>query len=79
LPSSALGRHGGGEVAIDPRDETGRKALTSHFQYELALPEDFPYRLIGNRVSIRFEHAPEVLGARLGRSLRRLFLAYFRT
>jgi putative peptide zinc metalloprotease protein len=79
LPSSALGRHGGGEVAIDPRDESGRKALTSHFQYELALPEDFPYRIIGNRVSIRFEHAPEVLGERLGRSLRRLFLAYFHT
>jgi hypothetical protein len=45
----------------------------------LALPEDFPYRIIGNRVSIRFEHAPEVLGERLGRSLRRLFLAYFHT
>ena len=79
LPSSALGRQGGGDAAIDPRDESGRKSLASHFEYELALPADFPYRLIGNRVSIRFEHPPEVLGERLWRGLRRLFLAYFRT
>lgn len=79
LPSAALGREGGGAVATDPRDETGRKALTSHFEYELALPERFPYRFIGGRASVRFAHPAEPIGDRVWRTLRRLFLAYFRS
>jgi putative peptide zinc metalloprotease protein len=79
LPSAALGRQGGGGVAVDPRDESGRKALTTHFEYELALPDDFPYRLIGSRVSLRFEHPMEPLGLRMWRGVRRLFLGYFHT
>lgn len=79
LPSAALGREGGGAVPTDPRDETGRKALISHFEYELALPQGFPYRLIGSRASVRFEHPPEPIGYRIWRGVRRLFLAYFRS
>jgi putative peptide zinc metalloprotease protein len=77
LPSAALGRQGGGGVVTDPRDESGRKALTSYFEYELALPDDFPHHLIGSRASVRFEHAMEPVGYRLWRSVRRLFLGYF--
>lgn len=77
LPSAALGRSGGGEIATDPRDDSGRRALTSHFEYELGLPDDFPYRLIGSRVSVRFEHPLEPVGKRIWRGLRRLFLAHF--
>ena len=77
LPSAALGRQGGGDVAIDPRDESGRKALVSHFEYELALPGDFPYRALGSRVSVRFEHPMEPLGFGLWRAGRRLFLGHF--
>jgi len=77
LPSAALGREGGGAVATDPRDQTGRKALVSHFEYELALPEQFPYRFIGSRASVRFEHPAEPLIYRMWRGVRRLFLAFF--
>jgi len=77
LPSAALGREGGGAVATDPRDQSGRKALVSHFEYELALPEQFPYRFIGSRASVRFEHPSEPLAYRLWRGVRRLFLAFF--
>jgi len=77
LPSAALGRQGGGAVAIDPRDESGRKALITHFEYELALPADFPHRVAGGRVNVRFEHAPEPLAWRIGRMLRRGFLGHF--
>ncbi|MBI1397475.1 MAG: HlyD family efflux transporter periplasmic adaptor subunit [Betaproteobacteria bacterium] len=77
LPSAAFGREGGGSVATDPRDTTGRKALVSHFEVELGLPDGFPYRLIGSRVSVRFEHPAEPLGYRVGRALRSLFLGYF--
>ena len=77
LPSAALGREAGGTVATDPRDQTGRKALASYFEYELALPEDFPFRLIGSRASVRFEHPPEPLAYTLWRATRHLFLSYF--
>ncbi len=77
LPSAALGREGGGAVATDPRDRTGRKALMTHFEYELALPDQFPYRFIGSRASVRFEHPPEPLIYRMWRGVRRLFLAFF--
>jgi putative peptide zinc metalloprotease protein len=77
LPSAALGREGGGAVATDPRDQSGRKALVSHFEYELALPEQFPYRFIGSRASVRFEHPAEPLAYRFWRGVRRLFLAFF--
>jgi putative peptide zinc metalloprotease protein len=77
LPSAALGHQGGGDVAVDPRDESGRKALVSHFEYELALPSEFPYHAIGSRVSVRFEHPMEPIGFALWRSVRRLFLGHF--
>jgi putative peptide zinc metalloprotease protein len=77
LPSAALGREAGGAVATDPRDQTGRKALASYFEYELALPESFPFRLIGSRASVRFEHPPEPLAYTVWREARRLFLSYF--
>ncbi|HVA40086.1 MAG TPA: HlyD family efflux transporter periplasmic adaptor subunit [Candidatus Binataceae bacterium] len=77
LPSAALGRQGGGAVATDPRDESGRKALVSHFEFELALPDRFPYRFIGSRASVRFVHPAEPLIDRMSRGVRRLFLVFF--
>lgn len=77
LPSAALGHQGGGGTPTDPRDETGRKALVSAFEYELGLPSDFPYRVVGSRVSVRFEHPDEPLVRPLWRGLRRMFLTYF--
>lgn len=79
LPSAALGRQNGGGVPTDPRDESGRKALVSHFELELTLPPDFPYRYIGSRVSVRFSHDAEPLAGRVWRGLRHLFLAHFQS
>ncbi|MFI4931821.1 MAG: hypothetical protein ACHP83_16380, partial [Burkholderiales bacterium] len=79
LPSPALGRSGGGDAAVDPRDGSGRHALQSHFEYELALPEDFPYRLIGTHVSVRVEHEPQPLVSRFWLAVRRLFLSEFKS
>jgi putative peptide zinc metalloprotease protein len=79
LPSAALGRSGGGGVATDPRDDSGRRALATHFELELALPPDYPHRVIGARASVRFEHEPEALAPRVARAVRRLFLAHFQT
>jgi len=79
LPSAALGRQGGGAAPTDPRDESGRKALVSHFEYELALPADFPHRLVGSHVAVRFVHPDESLGPRLWRAARRQFLSFFKS
>lgn len=77
LPSAVLGTHGGGQVPTDPRDEKGVATLESVFEFELQLPSDVPHDYLGSRVHVRFEHAPEPLGLRLLRALRRAFLSYF--
>lgn len=77
LPSAALGLGGGGATVTDPRDESGRRSLTTHFELELALPAEFPHRLIGSRVAVRFEHPAEPIAPRVWRGLRQLFLAHF--
>jgi putative peptide zinc metalloprotease protein len=79
LPSAAMSRQRGGEVVTDPRDESGRLALQSYFEYELALPDGFPHHLIGSRVSVRFEHPMEPLAPRVWRAARRLFLSHFQS
>jgi putative peptide zinc metalloprotease protein len=79
LPSAAFGQAGGGARVTDPRDDSGRRALTTHFEYELALPPELPYRVIGARVAVRFQHPAEPIGPRIWRGVRRLFLAQFDT
>lgn len=77
LPSPALGRVGGGSIAVDPADEKGTLAIESVFEFEIVLPADAPGGFLGSRVYVRFEHRPEPVGLRVWRALRRLFLSYF--
>lgn len=79
LPSAALGRTGGGAAATDPRDDSGRRSVETYFELELGLPDDFPYRLAGARVGVRFEHPSQALAPRIWLGLRRLFLRHFQT
>lgn len=75
LPSAALGGLGGGPAAVDPRDDKGLTTLESVFEFEIALPREMPNNFLGSRVHVRFEHAPEPLGWRWARGLRRAFLS----
>jgi putative peptide zinc metalloprotease protein len=77
LPSPALGKSGGGKIVVDPGDKQGVKAVESLFEFELALPAGDLGHYLGSRVHVRFEHAPEPLGWRAWRDLRRLFLSQF--
>jgi len=79
LPSAALGHQGGGGVPTDPRDDSGRKALVSHFELELGLPQGYAHAFIGSRVSVRFTHDAEPLVQRWWRWLRHLFLGQFQS
>ena len=78
LPSAVLGAKGGGPTAVDPRDEKGLSTLESVFEFELELPAAVPHEWLGSRVHLRFEHAAEPVGQRMGRTLRRAFLSHFR-
>lgn len=77
LPSAALGPQGGGPFTVDPRDEQGRTALQAVFEFEVELPGQQAERYLGSRAYVAFEHAPEPLGWRLLRALRRQFLSQF--
>jgi putative peptide zinc metalloprotease protein len=74
LPSSALGRFGGGRITVDPRDERGTRALEKLFVVDLALPDGPLEAGLGGRAHVRFEHAPRPLLAQWYRGLRQLFL-----
>ena len=73
----ALGSQGGGEVAIDPFDKQGVKAIQKLFQFDLELPSSAGIINVGGRVYVRFDHGWEPLVYRWYRQLRRLFLARF--
>ena len=77
LPSAVLGSKGGGPTAVDPRDDKGLATLESVFEFELELPVEVPHEWLGSRVHVRFEHAAEPVGQRMGRALRRAFLSHF--
>jgi len=77
LPSPVLGAKGGGPIATDPRDDKGLATLESVFEFELILPPNAAQDFLGSRVHVRFEHDPEPISLRIGRSLRRLFLSQF--
>ena len=77
LPSPALGTLGGGEFAVDPRDNQGVTAIDRVFQVELVLPPEVRSPYLGARVFVRFNHGFEPLGVQAYRAVRRLFLRQF--
>lgn len=75
LPSVALGAAGGGEVATDPHDAQGVRALQRSFQVDLELPSRERFVNLGEHVYVRFDHGSEPLFEQGWRRLRQLFLA----
>jgi putative peptide zinc metalloprotease protein len=77
LPTSALSVSNGGSIATDPQDPDGRKPLERVFVFDLQLPPGTAPSAFGERVYVRFSHAPEPLGVQGWRRLRQLFLTRF--
>ena len=75
LPSAALGAMGGGGIAIDTSDETGRTSVEKLFQFDLALPEGARTTGIGGRAYVRLDHGTEPLWRQWSRSLKQLLLS----
>lgn len=74
LPSAALSRNGGGEIATHPNDEANRKAFETLFQFDLQAIGTQHLGNIGSRVFVRFEHGTEPLMQQWLRKARQLFL-----
>lgn len=77
LPSAALGMIGGGKIATDPSGGDGAKALEDIFLFDIAVADNALIQRLGERVYVRFEHAPTPLATRWYRSLRQLLLGRF--
>lgn len=78
VPSQALTPQGGGHIPVDPRDPKGMRTLERVFELDVAFMQPpstpLPY---GERVYLRFDHAPEPLALQAARALRRLLLRHF--
>lgn len=73
LPSPALALNNGGAIAVDPMDEQRMTPIEPVFLLDAELPADT--RLPpGIRIIARLHHAPEPLGPRFWRALRRRVL-----
>jgi putative peptide zinc metalloprotease protein len=77
LPSTALGSQGGGNIAVDPRDQGGAKAVQTVFQVELGLPSFSGRVSAGGRAYVRFDHGRAPLAVQWYEDVRRLFLSRF--
>lgn len=81
LPSAALGKQGGGLIAIDPASSDGTKSFESVFLLDIEVEPnksaDLSKNMIGDRVYVRFEHDFESIGVQVYRRVRQLFLSQF--
>lgn len=77
LPSTVLGKGGGGEIAIDPFDSGGTKAFEKMFQFDVKLSQPLDTVFVGGRVYVLFDHGLMPIGFQWYRSIRQLFLKRF--
>ena len=77
LPSKALAVDGGGDIATDPREQRGPKAMQRMFQFDVQLDADPHFTQFGQRVYVRFAHENEPLFVQWYRGIRLLFLSRF--
>ena len=77
LPSPVLGMLGGGDVVVDPMDQSGLKSYEKLFQFDIELSRCPAFVSVGGRAYIRFDNGPEPLAFQWYRRLRQLFLRHF--
>ena len=77
LPAPVLSQLGGGDVAVDPRDQKGVKAFQKIFLFDISLPPQVYQSNVGGRVYVRFDHGLEPLACRWYRVVRQLFMKNF--
>ena len=73
LDSAALGTSFGGSVLIDPRDRSGRTALTPYAAVEVVPLAPLENALAGQRVRVRFEAPAAPIGSQVLRWVKQTF------
>ena len=76
LPSMVFSLEGGGEYAIDSRQQKNTQVLDRLFQFDIELAK-FATDRVEERVYVRFKHHPVPLAWRWYAEVRRLFLSRF--
>ena len=77
LVSAALGTTGGGDIAVDPSQPGGTRALKRVFDLELRLAQPSDAAVFGDHAFVRFDLGYAPLGWQWFLRLRQLFLARF--
>jgi putative peptide zinc metalloprotease protein len=77
LPAKALGTSGGGEIATDPTDRQGLKAVGKVFQMDLEIPSRSQFVNLGGRGYVRFDHGWAPLAVQWYFEIRQIFLSRF--
>lgn len=77
LPSAALGSHAGGDLPVDPRDESGTRSLTAFFEVDLEILATDVNVNPGGKVHVLFDHGSAPIASQAWRGLRQLFLGRF--
>jgi putative peptide zinc metalloprotease protein len=72
LPSAALGWAGGGEIAVDPTDESGRKATELFFEVRASVPATDIVLAHGRSGRMRFQLPGKPILSQVIRKLRQL-------
>ncbi|MEO8152322.1 MAG: site-2 protease family protein [Rhizobacter sp.] len=75
LVSPALGTNGGGDIAVDPSQQKGTRALKRVFDVEVLLAQPSSAAVFGDRAYVRFDLGWTPLGVQWFLRLRQLFLA----
>ena len=77
LPATSLVTEGGGNILVDPTAGDGLTTFSRIFELDVVLPETVEPMLLGQRVTVRFDHGMKPLYYQIYRGLRQVFLARF--
>jgi putative peptide zinc metalloprotease protein len=75
LPHRRLGAMGGGDIAVDSREQSGLVTMEPVYQFDIGLKDTELPGYFGDRIYVRFIHPAEPVVNRWYRSIRQLLLA----
>jgi len=77
LPDRMLGTQGGGAIAVDARDSSGKQALDQIYQLDITLPNNIDSIHFGSKVYVRFDHHPNTFGRQFYQFMRQSIMTRF--
>ncbi len=72
LPTKVLGTLAGGPIAVDASSESGVRAIETLYEIRLLVAQ-IPSSVPLGRLEVKFVHAKESIGDKIGRAIRKIF------